>query len=300
MEINVPIPEGNGQPVNETPQGQAPTAPQTPVSNAAPTGQADTPAPNLEGADNWEYDGNPNTVPPQFQKFAKGMQQHFTKRSMTEAEIRRKGQEYDQFVQSDDFRAFQEWRQQRQGQPEQAQAPANPELISQAEWEAAQLDPTGRTAQALMERVAEAKAARVLNQAVQAYGGQLQQLQQQQQQVQFNTALNDFADAHPDVVDLHAMGLMKPHLDEELASRKHATYESALTAAYSRASEARERIRAALLQEQNELVQKKKGAVSQNGTVTGEQTVVHVERSDAFDTAIGNALAGKKVKNKLK
>lgn len=294
-------PLGDGQVAPPTPQGEStPTPDKSGTQGSAPSGQADPKAPNLEGApDTWEYDGNPNTVPPQFQKFAKGLQRHFTQRSMTEAEVRRKGQEYDQFVQSEDYKAFQAWRQQQQsnGQPAAPQGqPQNPTLISQNEWEEAQLDPTGMRAQALIDRVVQAR----LQEAVQAYGGQLQQLQHTQQRTEFNSTLSDYADANPDVIELHEMGLMKPLLEEEMASRKHRTYEAAISAAHQRASQARDSIRARVLQEQQQLVNDKRNAVVNNGTGSGEQTVVHVDKGDAFATAFENAANGKKIKNKLK
>ncbi len=293
---DIKLPEGNGQPAPVAPQGQAPADPKNEAPQSAPTGQADPHAPNLEGADKWEWDGNPNTVPPQFQKHARGIQQHFTKRSMAEAELRRKGQEYEQFMTSEEFKNFQAWKQSGQTPAVAQPQPENPTLISQQEWEEAQLDPTGQKAQSLIDRVVQAR----LNQAVQQYGGQLQQLQNQQQQTQFNTALSDYADANPDVLELHEMGLMKPRIEEELASRKHKTYESAINAAHEKASQAREVMRARLLQEQQVLVQQKRDAVIQSGAGTGEQTIVHVDQREAFDTAIENAISGKKVKNKLK
>ena len=298
METPGTQPEGNGQVAPVAPQGQAAATPTNEAPKSAPTGQADAKAPNLEGADNWEWDGNPNTVPTQFQKFAKGIQRHFTQKSMTEAEVRRKGQEYDQFVQSEDFKAFQSWRQQNQGgqAPGAAQQPENPTLINQQEWEDAQLDPTGQKAQGLIDRVVQAR----LNEAVQAYGGQLQQLQQQQQQTQFNTTLSDYADANPEVLELHEMGLMKNRIEEELSSRNHKTYESAIAAAHQKAAEARDLMKARLLQEQQTLVQQKRDAVIENGSGSGEQTMVQVDKSNAFETAFLNAVSGKKVKNKLK
>jgi hypothetical protein len=290
-----------GKTETPTPTGQTvpdpkAAAPQTPT----PSGQAEK-APNLEGQNDWEYDGNIEKVPAQFQKFAKGLQKHFTQRSMTDAEIRRKGQEYDTFVTSEDFKNYQTWKQQNSGQPGQAPGaaqpqPENPTLINQQEWEDAQLDPTGMKAQALIDRVVQAR----LGQAIQQYGGQLQQLQHTQQRTEFNSALSDYADANPEVLELHEMGLMKPRIEEELASRKHKTWESAINAAHTKAAEARDIMKARLLKDQTELVQKKKDAVIEAGSGTGEQTIVHVDKNDAFNTAFENAAAGKKVKNKLK
>lgn len=293
IEGKTEAPNPQGQPATPDPKAAAP-------QDAKPSGQADdkTKAPNLEGQDNWEYDGNIAKVPAQFQKFAKGLQKHFTQKSMTEAELRRKGQEYEQFVGSDEYQKFQTWQQQNSGQPGQAPGaqPENPTLINQQEWEEAQLDPSGQKAQSLIDRVVQAR----LNQAVQQYGGQLQQLQNRQQQTDFNAALSDYADANAEVLELHEMGLMKPRLEEELASREHRTYESAISAAHQKAAQARDLMKARLLQEQTELVQKKKDAVTESGSASGEQKIVHVDKHDAFATAFENASQGKKIKNKLK
>lgn len=292
-------PQGSGQ-AAPAPTGQTEAAP---TNNATPgtqqpSGQAEPKATNLEGADNWEYDGNPNAVPKQFQKFAKGIQQHFTKKSMTEAELRRKGQDYEQLTQSEDFRAFQEWKNQRngqsQGQPQPQ--PVNPAMITQNEWEEAQLDPSGVKAQALMDRVADAK----VQAAIAQYGGQIQQIRQEQNVTKFNTALSDYADANPEIMDLHEMGLMKPLLEEEYASGKHRTHESAIAAAHKRASDASQRVKTRLLEEQQQLVEQKRDATVVQGTGTGEANVVYVDKNNAWETAFENAANGRKIKNKLK
>lgn len=310
METSGQQPVGNGQaaPEQSQPQGgqSAPAAPAKEAPKSAPSGQADPTknAPNLDGADKWEWDGNPNTVPPQFQKHAKGIQQHFTKRSMAEAELRRKGQEYEQFVQSEEFKNYQAWKQGQSGQPVtpagNQQPVQNPTMITQAEWEDAQLDPTGQKAQQLMDRVASARAQELIDRAVKQYGGQVQELQNAREQTNFNTALSDFVDLHPDSIELHEMGLMKSRIEEELASRKHKTYESAIQAAYGKASEARELMKSRLMQEQSDLVRQKKDANTLDGISSGEQTTVAVSKEDAFATAFNNAAQGRKVKNKLK
>jgi hypothetical protein len=304
METPVSKPEGNGQPAPAAPQGQPAAGPTNEAPKSVPTpGQADTKnAPNLDGADKWEWDGNPNTVPPQFQKFAKGIQKHFTQRSMTEAEVRRKGQEYDQFVQSERFKTFQTWEQSQNGQPAPAarQPEANPSMITQAEWEDAQLDPTGQKAQQLMDRVATSRAQSLIDNAIKQYGGQVQELRNAQEQNTFNTALSDFADLHPDSIELHEMGLIKPRIEEELSSRRHKTYESAIQSAYEKACEARELMKSRLMQEQSDLVRQKKDAITLDGVGSGEQTTIAVSKEDAFATAFKNAAQGRKVKNKLK
>lgn len=294
---------GSGQSATPAPTGQAGAAPTKEATpNSAPTGQADAgnKAPNLEGADSWEYDGNLNSVPPQFQKFAKGLQKHFTQRSMTDAETRRKGQEYDAFVASDDFRNFQAWKQQsQQGQPVQGQQPTeprNPNLINQQEWEDALLDSSGSKAQNIIDRVVQAR----LNQAVQMYGGQLAQLQKDQQKAKFENTLSSFADVNPDVLELHEMGLMKPLLQEEMQSGRHKTHEAAINAAYQRSVSARDAIKAKLIADQTKMVAQKREAITENGSTSGDSSVVYVDKNDAFATAFENAMQGKKVKNRLK
>lgn len=292
---NQPLGDGQVAPT-PAPQGQAaPAAPQG--TGIQPASAPSTPVtPNLEGVpEDWQWDGNPNNLPQQFRNHGKGIQRYFTKRSMAEAELRRKGQEYEQHLSSDDYKAYQEWKK-NQGGSQSANVssqPANASAISQQEWEEAQLDPTGQKAQSLIDRVVQAR----LNEAVQMYGGQLQQLQQQQQVTQFQTALSDYADANPDVVELHEMGLMKPLMDEEFASGKHRTYEAVISSAHQRAAKIREAAEARALQASQQRVVEKQGAVVNPGVATGDMTVVTIgQNENSIDAAFEHAAQNKKVK----
>jgi hypothetical protein len=290
-----------GQVTSEAPQGTpevAPKAEATPETPAAAqvvtpaSGQVEQPKATPPEAPK-EWDEDVNKLPPELQEWAKKVQRSYTKKSMFDAELKRHGEEFKKFVSGDEFQSFQQWRQsQTNGQVARPQTGAQPQSngITAQEWEDAQLDGTGQKFNALVSRQVQAG----MNQLVQQY-------KQDREVANYQTALSDFADAHPDVLELHSMGLMKTKLDEELARGVHNTYESAITAAYEAANGIRERVRQAELQRAQGRVQAKKDAVVHPGTTTGEENITYADdKQAAFDKAIENAMGGKKTKVKVK
>lgn len=257
---------------------------------------AQSPAPTQGGVpDNWEWDGNPNTVPDPLKTYAKGIQRHFTKRSMAEAELRKAGEEYQQFLQSEDWKRFNESRTASRGQTQAT--PSQPQVgITQAEWEEALLDATGSRASSLIQR----EVSRQVQEAAAQIGPIVNNVRQTQQQTQWTAALQDFADAHPEVVEYHEMGLMKPYITAELSSGKHKTYESVLNSAYESVSKIVTSVREKELTKAQGRVHEKQSAVTQPGVSQGAFDSIEVSREDAFLKAFENAAQNKKIKNKLK
>lgn len=302
------------EPINQQPAGQPAAAPQVGQPAAEPQKAANlnqaveraaesaNQAPKQEQGqpEDWEWDGNPNNLPPQFAKYGKGMQRYFTKRSMSEAEIRKAGEEYQKLSQSEDWKAYQAYRQtlnnpQIRSEVKQDNLPKQT-IITKEEYEEALLDGTGAKFAAIVEKVADAK----IRSAEEKYGSTVLQLQQANNQATWNAALSDFADVHPEAVEYHSMGLMVPFVQEERRSGKHQSYESVLDAALQRADKTVQAIRAQELARSQGRVQEKKDAVINTGTSTGDFTVVEAAKDEAFNKAFEFAAQNKKVKVRSK
>ncbi len=291
-----------GKPETPAPEPVVPAP--APVETPAPEQKAsETPAVEQPAtpAEEQEWDGDVNKLDPKMQPWAKKAQRHLTKKAMAASEEIRLGQEFKNLQGSADWQAYQAWKKQlTQGSAGAPQAPAPQQPISsgvtQQEWEEAQLDPSGVKFNALVER----KVAQQIQQAAQVYGAELQQLRTTQQVTSFQQTLSDFVDVNPDAVDLHQKGIMKPFLDEELASGRHRSYEAAINAAYERGRAIRDAIREdAMNAAQARIAEKKNGVVS-TGTSVGEANVAYVDKGSTFDEAFNFAIQGKKVKVKAK
>lgn len=303
MEINSQQPEGQAP---AAPEGQPAAAPEKAANlNQAVERAAESanPAPATQEKpgqpEDWEWDGNPNTLPPQFAKYGKGIQRHFTKRSMAEAELRKSAQEYQEYLRSDEYKQFQEYKK-TLGQtvtPSQSvnNIPKQP-LVSQQEYEDALLDSSGEKFAALVEKVADAKVRGIADKVNQTSA----QLVQQQNSTAWNSALSDFADLHPEAVEYHNMGLMAPIVKEELNSGRHNSYESVLNAALERVDKSVQAIRQKEMERSQGRITEKKAAVISTGTATGDFTVIEADKRDAFEKAFEFAAQNKKVKVRSK
>lgn len=259
-----------------------------------PEGKVESPA-TPEKKQKLEWDGDINKLPPDLQDWAKASQRKFTEQAMAYADLRRKGQEYSELQNSEDWKQFQEWKL----NPTQSVSnqPAPQIGITSEEWEAAQLDSSGKVANDLIQR----EVRKQIEEAAKVYGTSLQALRQESDVTKFRTALSDFAEVHPDAVELHELGLMQPLLSEELKSNKHQTYEAAINAAYERGTQIRQNSDARALQKAQGRVAEKKDAVTVTGTATGDITHYEVNsKADVFDKAIDFALQNKRVKVKAK
>lgn len=304
METNSQQPEGQPAAAPVT-TGQPAAEPQKAANlNQAvekATAESANPAPKQEGQpEDWEWDGNPNTLPPQFAKYGKGIQRYFTKRSMTESELRKAGEEHAKFVQSEEYKQFQTYKKSlNQALPPQQELNVPKQRhYSQEEWENALLDPSGEKMADLIERVAERK----LRSTEEKVQQTVSQFQQATNTAHWNAALSDFAEIHPEAVEYHNMGLMEPIVRQELASGKHNSYESVLNTALERVDKSVQAIRQQEQAKAQGRIQEKKAAVVNTGTAVGDFSIVEVEKGEALDKAIefGMTQPGKRVKVRSK
>ena len=240
------------------------------------------------------WDGDVNKLPPEIQDWAKAAQRHLTQKAMAEADLRRAGEEYQQFIQSDDYKSFQNWK----TQPQQPKTEETPLVsgVTPEEWEQAQLDMTGKSFNGLIQREVQ----RQVNEAAQMYGAELNNLRQTSVSTQWREAISSVAEIHPDMVDLHKAGMMKPYIDQELNSGKHKSYEDVVNAAYQRVAAIRDSfIEQGKKADQARIAEKRQG-VSATGIATGNAEVMTVDKGDVFNKAFEMALEKKKVKVKSK
>jgi len=290
------ISASQGKPAEPDSQTETPAPTQDAESAPEPETQTAPVAESPAAPADVEWDGDVNKLPPELQGWAKKAQRNLTKKAMAESEDRRLGQEFKQFQGSQDWQQFQQWRQQAAPAQQAPAAPQDSGVVTQRDWEEAQLDSTGTKFNELVNRAVQVK----INEAAQMYGAELQQLRTTQQVTQFQQTLSDFADLNPDAVELHEAGILKPFLEEEMQSNRHQSYESAVSAAYERARTIRDTLEAKALQRAQGRVQEKRAAVVSTGTSVGDANIAYVDKGSTFDEAINFAIQGKRVKVKAK
>src|SRR6266850_6184634 len=60
-------------------------------------------------AEEWEYDGNRNAVPESFKKYAQGFDRYVSKKDQAAAEFKKKAEEYDKVLSSNEFKEYQQF-----------------------------------------------------------------------------------------------------------------------------------------------------------------------------------------------
>lgn len=284
------------QPAVEVPAKVETSAPNNPGASVADEGKAVTQAPKEK--QNAEWDGSDVTILPlEIQAWAKRAQAGLTKKAMAQSELIKKGQEYSDFQQSEDWKQFQAYKSNPTPQAPGKEAPAKQDGgVTPEEWEAAMLDSTGQVASLLLRREAE----RVVAAKEAQYGQKIQSLEHKNQIADFKMVLSEFADQHPDVYEMHEDEYFMPILDAEISSGKHKNYESAISIAYEKAAKIKAKADARALSASQGRVAEKKGAVVSTGTSTGSISSIEVAKDDVLQKSIEAALEGKKVNVKAR
>lgn len=263
-----------------------------PVEN----GQAESkPAPTE--IPNEEWDGDVNKLPPELQSWAKKAQAGLTKKAMAESELRKKGQEYQELLNSEEWKTFQQSKNKPATPAQESIAPEATAMgITPDEWEAAQLDSTGQIANKLIQREIEKR----VNSAAEQYGVVINQLVQKNETSETKSALSALADQHPDAVEMFQDGILEPLMKLERYFGNHKSHESVVQAAYDAASKIQAAADARALQKAQGRITEKKGAVSFTGISKGDLTHIEVPKEDVFKKAFEAALEGKKINVKSK
>lgn len=266
-------PEQSGQATEET--EKAPSNDGTEQSQAQDETQK-----SAEKKTTWEYKGDVNALPSEMQEYGKGVQRYMTRLQQEAAEAKKKTQEFEQRFTPDVVSKFEAWQKQQSGQPQQQES----DFWTPAEWEDAQLDLSGAKAKALVNRMVQSE----IQKAVQQFSPVVQQLNQKQAVVEWEQRISDFAVAHPEFVELHNAGIMKPVLTNIL--QQGGTLEQAFEEA-KKVSEYFDQ--KALQKSQGRIIEKKNGASADKTPQQKPDTVWVNNRDEALETLIGNAIDGK-------
>lgn len=229
--------------------------PQTP-----PTEGLAPKAPEAWSLDKW--DGNPATLPDKLKKIVSDNQAAFTQKAQEMAQLKQ---------------AYEALKAQVETTSRMSQQP----LISQEEFEAAQLDP-----QKFME-LTKKVASMELEKEKAALQPLLQDIQMKQLISENEARINSFATEHPDFWDLHGKGLIEPFVQMT----------GDLEASYQRARQIADNFKQTVKTELTKTVQAKKSAASLTPTTPQQVEVVYVDPgTDTTFVAAKYAMEGKRVK----
>jgi hypothetical protein len=186
-------------PAPETPTVTPETTQATP--NGQPTDKTVTPAPET-----WEYKGDRKDVPKEFEKFVKGLDRYVSSKDQAIAEARKKAEEYDAFTKSEDFKQFQQFREERKrgagtGTPTQPQP-----LMTEEEAQAIAVG-DAKTLESVIQREVQRKLDESINPKLADAEKKLEAVSLKERQVQSAEMISSFAQVHPDFWDLYDNGL---------------------------------------------------------------------------------------------
>lgn len=264
------------------PQG---SASQAPVTTSEPaSGQASTQKAPETKEQKLVWNGDINALPDELKEYGKSVQRHLTTQSMAQAELKKKVQEYESTLNSEDYKTFQTWKQQNQtpnaGQVNQPQPVLTPE-----EWEAFQLDPS--KANQILQNAFQ----RMATQYTQSIENRFQEMQHKDAVIEWKSTLQDFAQLHPEFVELHELGLMEPILRQTVDAG------GTLEQAFERAVQIRDGMQARALKASQGRVNEKRNAVTSSANVSNEADIKYIGKNeDALEAAFNLAFEGKSMK----
>lgn len=189
----------------ETTPAQETSATQPATTQPTPNGQpADKPVtPALES---WEYKGDRKDVPKEFEKFVKGLDRYVSNKDQAIAEARKKAEEYDAFTKSDDFKQFQQFREERKKGGATA-APSQPQPLMTEEEAQAIAVGDAKTLESVIQREVQRKLDESINPQMAEAQKKLEAVSLKERQVQSAEMISSFAQVHPDFWDLYENGL---------------------------------------------------------------------------------------------
>jgi hypothetical protein len=153
--------------------------------------------------ESWEYTGDRKSVPTPFEKYVKGLDRYVSKKDQASAEYRKKAEEYEQFVNSEEFKQYQQFKtsQSKGVGPSEPQAP----IISQEESEAIALGDANtllKVVQREVDRTIEAKVAPKEAEISKRF----QAMDLKEKRIQNAEMIQAFAEVHQDFWELFDSG----------------------------------------------------------------------------------------------
>lgn len=145
----------------------------------------------------WEYNGDRKSVPKEFQNYVKGVDRYWSKKSQTLAELGQKAREYEEFKNSPEYKAFQQFKENPSAPGKQDNQP----LVTQDEIDAIALGDA-----ATLEKVIERKAKHLLettvNPKLEAFSKKEQEFTLKQKEIDAAETISSFAQLNPDFNEL--------------------------------------------------------------------------------------------------
>lgn len=171
------------------------------------------PTPNNQPADqkvttdpeSWEYKGDRKDVPKEFEKFVKGLDRYVSQKDQAIAEARKKAEEYDAFTKSDDFKQFQQFREERKRGS--VTGSLQPQALMTEEEAQAIAVGDAKTLQSVIQREVQRKLEESVNPQLAEANKKLEAATLKQRQVESAEMISSFAEVHPDFWDLYENGL---------------------------------------------------------------------------------------------
>ena len=188
--------------LQEATPAQATQPTKTETTHSTP-GSKPTDGGNTAEPENWEYKGDRKDVPKNFEKYVKGLDRYVSQKDQATAEMRKKAEEYDKFVNSEDHKAFQQFMAQKPSNTG-SKEPSAP-TVTQEEIDAITLG-DAKT----LEKVIERKAKELLDTNIgpkeNEMRQQLQALTMKQKQIENAEMIQSFAEVNTDFWGLYDSG----------------------------------------------------------------------------------------------
>lgn len=259
---------------NEATQQQETNLPVTAEATPAQDVTSDTKSASVQAtptetkSETWEYNGDRNAVPKEFQNYVKGLDRYVTKKDQSLAEARRKAEEYDKLVNSEEYKLLQQSRTQNTSTAAQPQSQGP--IVTQDELDAIMLGDVNAL-QSVIDRRTQA----AIEAKAREFEAQLQPLHQltaKQREIETAEMVQSFAQLHPDFNEL-----VESYGDYmESAVRQGMSLEQA----YASTKELENKAYAKFEAKHKKLIEEKKNGSVVSTTVTGTPDVVYADNED--------------------
>ncbi len=216
--------------------------------------------------ENWVYNGDRTSVPKQFENYVKGFDRYWTSKSQALSEYEKKAKEYDQLVNSDAYKTFQQ--KFANEKPQTTIAAPNQPLATQDELDAIMAG-DGSTLASVIQRAVDSKLAI----KEQEYNAKLEPIATNQKRLETAEMIKSFADIHPDFWELYDNGY-ENYLLTAVREGK------GLDGAYQEIKQIEAKTEARLEAKRKKMIEEKKNGTVVSSTVTGTPDVVYADDED--------------------
>jgi len=270
------------QPIEQE-EGQTPTGNNgsvEEVQGSPETPQAEVPSQTKDGAAVLAPENLPEDASAKDKDYAKQMMRYFTLRTQSMSEEKTKAQQLDRVMASEDWKAFENFRQTRQPQePPQAQPkPVDPTMTYlQREFDDAYQSGDSQKMFQVQTELQRHIARSEVNEKARNVEFWMQKQEKAQRDLQGNMILEEFGKLHPDFWDYHRAGIAVPILRDFEAQGK------GLEEAYQHMRSIADSFRKESIKQQQVRIQEKKAAVTNTPTPPQESEFIDVDSREEAD-----------------